>query len=1474
MPALWRLRGELDVSALEQALASLIERHPTLRTSFRLHASEVLQLIHPPGPFALAVEELGDRDGEEVIGEWLEEERRTPFDLTSGVLLRARLLQVSAEEHVLLVNHHHIASDGWSRSVLVRDLTELYNAQRTGRPSELAPLRVQYQDYAAWQRQRLSGERLQKLNEYWIGELEGLEPLELPTDRARPVMPSHRGGNVSFEIAAELLQPFEVLCRSEGATLQMGLLAVVALLLHRTSRQEDLAIGVPIWGRNHPDLEALIGFFINTLPVRTRFEAGKSFRELLAQVRQRSIGAYEHQELPFEQMVEVLHVQRDTSRNPLVQVMLQLVELPEMSLEGLAGLEVESLPTRNESSKLDLSLYFRRSPDQGLSGSIAYATALFEAESIERLTTHLQTLLGSLLQAPDAPAASLNLMPDSERSLIQSWQHGPTLSVPDLCVHQLFEQQVERTPEAIALIFQDQQLTYDQLNRRANQMSWELLNRGINQGELVAIENDHGYIWIVAAMAILKAGGAFLTIEKSWPLARQEALRRDASPRFRIDNQGRVCEGSAAPIENLGGSNGADHRKRYNNPSLSTRNNQLAYVVYTSGSTGAPKGVMVEHHALAIRCQDLIRRWDLGHNRTVLCQGALSFDMTLRTSLLPLAAGATVAFASELERTDPRLLIGLMCKAQCDRVSMTPSQWQTILDAGFSPSMPIHAFASAEPLSRDQAKRLQSKNIPQLIHSYGPTEATIYCTALSVPTSPQTACLPIGTPLPHTSIKVLDDCGLACPIGIPGEIHIGGVGLARGYLNNPELTAEKFIPDPFSSDPSARLYKTGDLASWNPDGTLAFHGRLDQQIKLRGFRIEPGEIEANLLAHPAVAQAAVLRRTDDPDNPRLIAYWVPKAGTQVSGEELRSFLAERLPEYMVPAALVELEALPLTSNGKLDRRALPEPSFAGDLERRVEPTTELERQLHGIWAEVLGHGDFGITDNFFAVGGHSLAAARLITQIERLTQKQISLAAFFREPTIQSIALVSSLNTIDLATTSTQNQGIPRELCADSQVDQVHAEILASQSIRVEAVENVYALTTSQLSFLLQSRISKGHDRYLRRQFFLFESEEAMHSFVGASRRIINRHQVFRTLFIWDGVPTPVQVVLKEVEPVVAIQCLLRQEEDPEAFVMSHVPTKIDLRTVTPFQIYSASFPWLKKWYAVRVIHHIAYDAATMELVDRETAAIMNGDEGSLPAPLPLGSLIAIAGSKDLGGEAFFKRMLSGVRPTLLEEIKIKSLKRSDSAEMSIDLMNDAVGSLHSASLTLGVPRSSMVFLALYRYLARATCSEDITVGVVLYGRTQPQLDPSQLAGPCLNILPLRIDRNQTSLALLKVIGQRLAGLQLHEQMSSKHAKSAAGLSLTKPLFNTVVNYQKNREISDSKYPHLQNMLAERGAWSQGFTISRNYPILVTIDDSGRRGVRISVRCPVCLDPKMLASQLRTELVNTLDLLLENRDFL
>ncbi len=955
LPALWRFSGHLKLEALRLALAGLIERHPTLRTSFCMEGSDVLQIIHPPAPFPLEAEPLADRNPDAVIEQWLEQQRTTPFDLTSGLLIRARLLAFDHQHHLLLLNHHHIASDGWSRSILASDLTELYNARCLGRAAELAPLRVHYHDYATWQRQRLSGTPLQTLKDYWIPQLTGLEPLELPTDHPRPATPSHQGASVAFQIEPSALDSFEQLCRSEGATLQMGLVAIVSIMMHRYSHQDDIAIGVPHWGRNESGSRikaarpflGIIGFFVNTIAIRSRFNPQRNFRQCLQQIKETSLAAYDHQELPFEQIVEGLNLPRDTSRNPLVQVMLQLMQLPDASLEKLDDLEVQVIPTKSESAKLDLSFYLRRSADHGLKGSITYATDLFSFDRMERFCSHLLTLLSSALEAPDSPAASLCLLPDSERQLIQSWQHGPTIDIPDLCVHQLFEQHVERTPDAIALIFEDQQLTYQELNSRANQLAHHLIDLGVGPEVIVAVCLERSVELIVSLLAILKAGGAYLALDPSWPKERHALLLKEASCSVLINQD---CVTVLDLISPLG---------------KPASGSPLAYVTYTSGSTGKPKGVAISHHSI-LRLVDPVNGFLLSGGHRVLQLAPVAFDAATLEIWGPLLNGGTSVVAPP-ERLSLPALAALLKKHNITTIWLTAGLFHAMVEAELAALAGVQqVLAGGDVLSAEHVQRLLD-TFPsghELINGYGPTENTTFtcCHHFEAAATVDTNGVSIGRPIANTEVRVLDECGQPCPIGIPGELHIGGAGLARGYLNNPELTAEKFIPDPFSSDPTARLYKSGDLASWNPDGTLAFHGRIDQQIKLRGFRIEPGEIEANLLAHPAVAQAVVLLRNDDPNNPRLIAYWVADASqpptASASSEQLRAFLADRLPDYMVPAAFLQLEALPLTPNGKLDRKALPAPSFSGNLEQRVAPSTDLERQLHAIWAEVLGHREF------------------------------------------------------------------------------------------------------------------------------------------------------------------------------------------------------------------------------------------------------------------------------------------------------------------------------------------------------------------------------------------------------------------------------------------------------------------------------------------------------------------------------------
>jgi amino acid adenylation domain-containing protein len=1032
LPALWRLRGPLDLAALQAAFEALLERHPALRTSFQIQGEEVVQRLHPAGFAALSPEPLGPRTQEQAIAHWLEAERRAPLALSSGTLLRARLLQLGEDDHLLLINHHHIASDGWSVSVMRRDLCALYNAHRAGRPASLPPLTIQPHDHAVWQRTRLQGQTLERLLTYWIPALEGLPPLELPADRPRPAGPGHRGGTLALEIPSSQALAFTALCRREGATLQMGLLALVWVLLQRWSRQQDFAIGVPIWGRHAPGsrrraarpLLGLIGCFVNTLPIRLRSDGAEGFRELLHQVRATATAAYDHAELPFERMVEVLQPERDPGRNPLVQVMLQLRDLPAASLEAMDGLVVERLPWPEEPAQFDLSFTFQRTPEDGLSGTLLYSRDLFDGERLERLAQQLLTLLQSVLDDPDGPLRALELLPAAERRQISGWQDGPVPEGIDAGIHERFARQVLRTPQAVALVTAAGPVSYAGLADRAEGLCQRLLERGVGPEDLVAVALERSPELIAALLAILRAGAAYLPLDPHWPWPRQEALLRQARC-TRLIGAGPLPEQAEgwtlAPLAVDGLASLLWHTAGSALPAPlppsqageRAAGDRLAYVAFTSGSTGVPKGVAVPHRGV-LRLIDPVNGFLLGPGARVLQLAPVAFDAATFEIWGPLLNGGTLVLAPPGLPTLAGLA-ALLRRQAITTLWLTAGLFHAMVDEELEALAGVRQLlAGGDVLPPGPVRRLLAAMPPgsELFNGYGPTENTTFtcCHRLVAPAGWDGPSVPIGRPIAATQVRVLDPDGRPCPIGVPGELHIGGAGLARGYLHQPELTAAAFLPDPAARVAGARLYRSGDLVSWTAAGTLAFHGRLDGQIKLRGFRIEPAEIEAQLLAHPAVAQVAVVLVQDAPASSRLVAYWVPAAPGRPGpasdrAAELRRFLVERLPDVMVPALLIALEALPLNANGKLDRRALPAPAPEGD-PGRVAPRSEPERRLHALWAELLGHTDFGVTDNFFQVGGHSLAATRLIARLEDGWGVSLPIATLFHAPTVAQLAEV------------------------------------------------------------------------------------------------------------------------------------------------------------------------------------------------------------------------------------------------------------------------------------------------------------------------------------------------------------------------------------------------------------------------------------------------------------------------------------
>jgi amino acid adenylation domain-containing protein len=1357
LPFLWRLNGDLDTSALRRALSDLMERHPTLRSSFMMVGDGLVQLLHPPAPFPLEAEglpalDVAGRDGKEgiegVIDAWLKQEATTPFDLSSGLLLRARLLHVAEQEHLLLLNHHHIASDGWSVAVLWRDLVALYDAQRNGTSPELRPLSVQYQDYAVWQRQRLSGSGLQELQSYWIAALSGLQPLELPSDRPRPATPSYRGGSFGFKIPAGQLEPFEALCRTEGATLQMGLFALVALLLHRYSRQDDFAIGVPIWGRNHPDLEPLIGFFVNTLPIRTRFEPEQSFRELLVQVRDTSIDAYDHQELPFEQMVEALNVERDTSRNPLVQVMLQLMELPELSLQGLDGLGVELLDGRTNSSRFDLEFFFRRQ-EQGLQVTIGYSTDLFNSDRIDRVEGHFTTLIDGVLADPERTIGELSLLTAAEKSSLQAWEQGPRRPAPKLWVHQSIAAEAQRRPEATAVVAIDRSLTYRELTCSSGRLAQLLIVAGVGPDVVVGLSVQRTSQLPIGLVAILQAGGTYLPLDPELPPARLHTLLADSGAQVvLVDNATRERIRAAArgsmdaqakepPALNLTlmGIQSAEEVAEGSDAALQPfvspelHADTAAYLLYTSGSTGAPKAVLVEHAAIADRCQSLAELWQLDQDQVVLANAGIGFDMSLRELLLPLMVGAKVVITGDAQRKDPEAISALIERNRCTRLNATPSLW-ALLASRLSTPWPMVLISGGEVLNSDLANALLSGSKIRLINAYGPTEGTI-TSCMQPVEAPVGRQPPIGRPLPNTELMVLDPGGQRCPVGVPGDLHIGGAGLARGYHQRPEITADRFILHPHA--PGRRLYRSGDLASWNPDGTLAFHGRIDGQIKLRGFRIEPGEIETHLLAHPAVAQAVVVLREEDPANPRLIAYWVPQEESRSTpgSDQLRAHLAEMLPDYMVPAAFVSVKTLPLTINGKLDRQALPASDFSADPSQRDEPSTDLEHQLHGIWEEVLGHGEFGVSDNFFYVGGHSLAAARLMSRIEQVLGSALPLAALFQNPTIAGLAPLLPLQEAKVSA------GIPtaEPLIGDWPTD-----------------TQVFPASFAQARLWFLQALEPALTAYHMPTLWHLQGELDPEALRLAFEQLLERQVSLRTAYRLQG--EQVLQMLSSLQPFCLRHTRLPDDVSPEA-----LDNLLQAECSAPFDLKHG--PLLRALLIERgpgdhllliTVHHIASDGWSKSLLHQELSAFYNSlctgaAIGLLPSPIQYADF-----------SVWQRHQLNSGRREQLLGYWRRQLANLEPLELPTDFPRPALPSYRGASLVFELDGANssgleclcqqqgatlqMGLLALVAVLLqRYSRSDDIPIGVPHWGRDHPDLEG--LVGFFVNILVLRCDLSE-----------------------------------------------------------------------------------------------------------------------------------
>jgi amino acid adenylation domain-containing protein len=1010
--AAFRLQGQLNQQALQQSLNEIVRRHEVLRTNFKTIAGRPIQIISSDATFSLPVIDLSDLSADlqavqiEQLGQT---EAQQPFNLQTDLMMRAKLLRLGEQEYVTLLTIHHIASDGWSIGVFVQELSTLYQAFCTGQLPSLPELPIQYADFAAWQRRWLVEDVLESQLAYWRQHLEGTPALlELPTDHRRPAVQSFRGANYTFEISPEQSAALKSLSQEQGCTLFMTLLAAFKTLLYRYTGNEDIVVGSPIANRNRTEIERLIGFFVNTLVLRSKLEGNLTFEELLGRVREVALGAYSHQDLPFDVLVEELQPQRSLSYTPLFQVMFVLQNAPMSEIE-LSGLNLSLLENDNGTAKFDLTLFMEETAS-GLVGTFEYSTDLFEADTIHRMAEHLQTLLSGIVTDPQQYLWELPLLTGAEKTQLVKWNDTQAEYPQTQCIHQLFAAQVERTPDAVAVVFEDVEtryiasLTYQELNQRANQLAHYLRSLGVGKEVLVGICVERSLDMMVGLLAILKAGGAYLPLDPAYPQQRLAFMLADAGVSFVISHSSFFNIFDKMTVICIDRDWHSIAQASQENPVNNSTADSLAYVIYTSGSTGKPKGVWGLHQGAINRFHWMWQTYPFAEGEVCCQKTSLNFVDSVWEIFGPLLHGVKTVIVGDRIVKDPHQFVETLAKHHVTRLVLVPSLLRVLLDSdrNLQERLPKLKFwvTSGEALSIDLLHKFwQTLPDRTLLNLYGSSEVSADVTCYSVtPIEQLPERVVIGRPIANTEIHVLDQYLQPVPVGVAGELYVSGAGLARGYLNQPELTAERFI-----LKAGRRLYKTGDLARYRGDGNLEFLGRIDNQVKLRGFRIELGEIEAVLCQSPRIREAVVVVREEQQ---QLVAYLVCEGKQVINVTDLHYLLKEKLPEYMVPSAFVILEALPMLPNGKVDYRALPvSEGVRPELEQQLQlPQTEVEQAIASIWQEVLRMNEVGIHDNFFELGGHSLLLIQVYSKLQQRFQRDFSLVEMFQYPTIDRLA--------------------------------------------------------------------------------------------------------------------------------------------------------------------------------------------------------------------------------------------------------------------------------------------------------------------------------------------------------------------------------------------------------------------------------------------------------------------------------------
>ncbi|MGY0554054.1 amino acid adenylation domain-containing protein [Vreelandella sp. 2A-K22] len=1444
-PRAYRLTGNVDAGALESAFQALIQRHSVLRTRFFERNGVPQQSVFSSIPFSIRREDLSALaapEQDERLERSIKKVAQHVFDLGEPPLLVARLIKMEERRHVLVVCLHHIISDAWSNRIIESDLSEAYRqALGQNEDAQLPSLPVQYGDYVRQQQKRVASGDIDKELKYWNEHLgDDVPPLEITTDHVYPKQQEFRGATKRFVLDSSLASSLQAFCQQQRFTPFVPLFAAWQVVLARYCGQQDFAIGVPSSGRQQEEFQEVVGFFITTLPFRVRVNPAMTLRDVCQQVKKDAVGSLNYADMPLEVLLEQQKVKRDPVRQPLFQVMFGLQFRSDEEQLQLDDVSVELIDISQTSAKFELSLDIFIEQEQVV-GALEFNSDLFDEKTIHRLIGYYQEVLGVLLEKPETQLCSIELPDNAEKALLRDWGSREATDSPVEPIHHVIERQAAATPEATALVFEDQSLNYTELNTRANQLAHYLIGLGVKPETRVGIALERSIEMVVGLLGILKAGGAYVPLDPDYPSDRLAYMVKDSSIELLLTQQHLhdilPVVGSLNVIE-LDQLDVTHHAPT--NPEVALHGEHLAYVIYTSGSTGRPKGAANRHGSLANRLQWMQEAYGLTADDAVLQKTPFSFDVSVWEFFWPLMQGAQLVMAPPGVHREPVQLVELIRTHNITTLHFVPSMLQAFLAHGEVEACTslTRLVCSGEALPAE----LQNQVFARLPHTalynlYGPTEAAIDVTHWTCQDDGRNH-VAIGQPIAGIHTFVLDgDLNLAPP-GVAGELYLGGIGLARGYLHRPDLTAERFVADPFAQ--GERLYRTGDLVRWREDGQLEYLGRLDHQVKIRGLRIELGEIEAELLAQPAVREAVVVAE-EGSGGSRLVAYVVPQVDSELNTAVLREALSQKLPDYMVPGAVVTLDALPLNANGKVDRKALPDPEFASGSQYEP-PQGEVEEALAEIWSEVLGVERVGRLDNFFELGGHSLLALKVLEQMRhqgltaqvRTLFQCPELAAFARALTQASEQpeIITPPNRIPDGCSAIQPEMLTLIELNAEEISAIEAAVPGGAS----NIQDIYPLAPLQEGILFHHRLQEEGDAYVTPRLLGFGSRGRLEAFIVGFNQLIARHDILRTAVLWEGVREPVQVVYRHAE--LALEWLdlegdgshcvaqrLNAEVNPEHH-------RIDVRRAPMLRAVAAYDAEQNRWLLQLPSHHLVMDHTTLELLVEEISLIQQGREDELLKPLPFRNFVAqtrLGGSLEEHG-AFFREQLGDIEePTAPFGLLDVRGDGSEIEEVRVPLDTELARQVRQQAQSYGVSTASLFHLAWALVLSKTTGRDDVVFGTVLFGRMQGTEGAERALGMFINTLPVRIKMGTQGVdKCLRHTHDTLSEIMHHEHASLGLAQRCSGLPGGTPLFTSLLNYRYSAPQQEGSIAHTWEGMEVLSGQER-----TNYPITMSVDDLG-----------------------------------------